>query len=679
MDGPDSEVAETQIGVHWKEEPLVGLPAAFVAQANMSDRRIFERFSEENFPECFREYADLLTWDEKWHAILDTSNPPFWKWFVGGRLNAAYNCVDRHLTKYRNKAAIIWVPEPEDEAHTVITYQELYRRVNEFALVLQDLGLKAGDRVTFHLPMTPELPISMLACARLGIIHNEVFGGFSARACAERIEDSKSGVLVTIDGYYRNGRVIDKKKEADVVVEEAGRLGAQVEKVLVWKRHPGRYISTAPMVEGRDFFVDDLGAPFRSETVAPVSMDSEAPLFLMYTSGSTGKPKGAQHRTGGYLAYVAATSKYVQDIHPEDVYWCFADIGWITGHSYIVYGPLALAATTVMYEGVPLYPDAGRPWRIAERLGVNIFHTAPTTIRMLRKSGPGEPLKYDYHFKAMTTVGEPIEPETWRWFYDVVGKKEAVITDTWWQTETGGFLCSTLPAISPMKPGSAGPGMPGIYPVIYDEGGAVISAGEKRAGNLCIRNPWPGIMQTIWGDPDRFVRTYYSKYNRDRGSKDWHDWPYFSGDGAVLASDGYFRILGRIDDVIKVAGHRLGTKELENAVLTTPEVAEAAAIAMSDEVRGHVPVVYAALKPGGSDVSPKALEEAIKENVVKQLGPIARPRSVYIVPDLPKTRSGKIMRRVLMAISDRKDDYGDITTLANPDVVHAIRKLVQSS
>ncbi|MDG6911398.1 MAG: acetate--CoA ligase [Nitrososphaerota archaeon] len=679
MDGPDSEVAETQIGVHWKEEALVDPPAAFIAQANMSDRGIFERFSEENFPECFREYADLLTWDERWHTTLDASDPPFWKWFVGGRLNAAYNCVDRHLTKYRNKAAIIWVPEPEGEAHRVITYQELYMRVNEFALVLQDLGLKAGDRVTFHLPMTPELPISMLACARLGIIHNEVFGGFSARACAERIEDSKSSVLVTIDGYYRNGKVIDKKKEADVVTEEAARLGAKVEKVLVWKRHPERYISDAPMVEGRDFFVDDLEAPFRSRTVAPVSMDAEAPLFLMYTSGSTGKPKGAQHRTGGYLAYVAATSKYVQDIHPEDVYWCFADIGWITGHSYIVYGPLSLAATTVMYEGVPLYPDAGRPWRIAERLGVNIFHTAPTTIRMLRKSGPGEPLKYDYHFKAMTTVGEPIEPETWRWFYDVVGKKEAVITDTWWQTETGGFLCSTLPAISPMKPGSAGPGMPGIYPVIYDEDGAVISAGERRAGNLCIRNPWPGIMQTIWGDPDRFVRTYYSKYNRDRGSKDWHDWPYFAGDGAVLASDGYFRILGRIDDVIKVAGHRLGTKELENAVLTTPEVAEAAAIAMADEVRGHVPVVYAALKPGVSDASPKALEEAIQENVVKQLGPIARPRSVYIVPDLPKTRSGKIMRRVLAAISDRKDDYGDITTLANPDVVDVIRKLVQSS
>ncbi|MDG6914108.1 MAG: acetate--CoA ligase [Nitrososphaerota archaeon] len=675
MTDTQPDATERHIAVHWKEEPLLDPPESFVAQANLKDRGVFERFSEKNFPECFRDYADLLTWDEGWHKILDSSNPPFWKWFVGGRLNAAYNCVDRHLPRYGNKAAIIWVPEPESEPHRVVTYQELYRSVNEFALLLQHLGVRAGDRVTFHLPMVPELPISMLACARLGVIHNQVFGGFSARACAERVDDSKSSILVTIDGYYRNGGLIDKKAEADVVVKEAAALGTKVERVLVWRRHSGRYISNAPMVEGRDFFVDELLMPFRGKTIAPVSMDSEAPLFLMYTSGSTGRPKGVQHRTGGYLAYVAATSKYVQDIHPEDVYWCFADIGWITGHSYIVYGPLALAATTVMYEGVPLYPDAGRPWRIAERLGVNIFHTAPTTIRMLRKSGPREPGKYDFHFKAMTTVGEPIEPETWKWFHEVVGKNEAVITDTWWQTETGGFLCSTLPALNPMKPGSAGPGLPGIYPVILDEEGAAIPPGENRAGNLCIRNPWPGIMQTIWGDPDRFVRTYYAKFNKDKGSKDWRDWPYFAGDGAVLASDGYFRILGRVDDVIKVAGHRLGTKELENAVLTIPDVAEAAAIAMSDELRGHVPVVYVALKPGSSHTS--GIEDAIKGRVVEQLGPIARPRFVYVVPDLPKTRSGKIMRRVLVAISDRKDP-GDTTTLANPDIVVAIKKLVQS-
>jgi acetyl-CoA synthetase len=676
MSGMDGDISEAQIAVHWKEEPLINPPAKFVAQANMKDKGIFERFSEKNFPECFEEYANLLSWDSRWDTILDTRNPPFWKWFIGGKLNAAFNCVDRHVPKYGDKAAIIWVPEPEDETHLVITYKELYKRVNEFALTLKEFtGLGIGDRVTFHLPMIPELPISMLASARLGIIHNQVFGGFSAKACAERMEDSRSQVLVTVDGYYRNGQVIDKKREADVTVEEARKLGVDVKKVLVWRRAPDKYLSKSPMVEGRDYFVDEVIRPFRGKTVAPVSMDSEAPLFLMYTSGSTGRPKGAQHRTGGYLAYVAGTSKYVQDIHPEDVYWCFADIGWITGHSYIVYGPLAVAATSVMYEGVPLFPDAGRPWRIAERFGVNIFHTAPTTIRMLRKAGPDEPAKHNYHFKAMTSVGEPIEPATWRWYYNSVGKGEAVITDTWWQTENGGFLCSTLPALMPMKAGSAGPGMPGIYPIIYDENGEVVPAGNGKAGNICIRNPWPGIMQTIWGDPDRFVEVYYAKYNKDKESKDWHDWPYFAGDGAVEAADGYFRILGRVDDVIKVAGHRLGTKEIENAVMTTEEVAEAAAIPMRDELRGHLPVVYVALKPGNK--ASGELEEKIKRNVVEELGPIARPKFVYIVPDLPKTRSGKIMRRVLTSISDKKD-YGDVTTLANPDVVETIRKLVQT-
>jgi acetyl-CoA synthetase len=672
----EAEISEAQIAVHWKEEPLIPPPPSFVAQANMADKSVFERFAEKNFPECFNEYADLLSWDKRWRTTLDSSKPPFWKWFVGGKLNASYNCVDRHLPKYGDKAAIIWVPEPESEPHQVITYKELYKRVNEFALALKKFaGLKAGDRITFHLPMIPELPISMLASARLGIVHNQVFGGFSAKACAERMEDSGSNVLVTCDGYYRNGQIIDKKKDADITVEEAKKLGVKVDKVLVWRRHPGKYLSQSKMVEGRDFFVDEILKPFSGKTVDPVPMDAEAPLFLMYTSGSTGRPKGAQHRTGGYLAYVAGTSKYVQDIHPEDVYWCFADIGWITGHSYIVYGPLAIAATSVMYEGVPLYPDAGRPWRIAERLGVNIFHTAPTTIRMLRKAGPEEPKKYNYRFKAMTTVGEPIEPEAWRWYYNEVGKGQAVITDTWWQTETGGFLCSTLPALAPMKAGSAGPGMPGIYPIIYDENGDRVPPGKGRAGNICIRAPWPGIMQTIWGDPDRFVKVYYEKYCKDRKSKDWHDWPYFAGDGAVEAADGYFRILGRVDDVIKVAGHRLGTKEIENAVLTTEEVAEAAAIPMLDELRGHLPVVYVALKPGKAPS--KELEEKIKSNVVKQLGPIAKPAFVYIVPDLPKTRSGKIMRRVLASISNRKD-YGDVTTLANADIVETIRKQVQS-
>jgi acetyl-CoA synthetase len=668
------EITEAQIAVHWKEEQLINPPAKFIAQANMADPDVFERFSEKNFPECFREYAELLSWDRYWHTTLDTSNPPFWKWFVGGKLNASYNCVDRHLAKYGNKAAIIWVPEDEREPDEILTYRELYKRVNEFALVLSEFaGLKKGDRVTFHLPMIPALPVSMLAAARLGIIHNQVFGGFSAKACAERIHDCGSKVLVTCDAYYRNGQLLDKKADADATVEEADKLGISVDKVLVWRRQPGRYLSKSKMVEGRDYFADELMGNFRGKKIEPLSLDAEDPLFLMYTSGSTGRPKGCQHRTGGYLAYVTGTAKYVQDIHPEDVYWCFADIGWITGHSYIVYGPLAVAATTVMYEGVPMFPDVGRPWRIAERLGVNIFHTAPTTIRLLRKASAKEPEKYGYKFKCMTSVGEPIEPEVWRWYYDVVGKGEAAITDTYWQTETGGFLCGTVPAILPMKPGSAGPGMPGIYPVIYDEDGNEVRAGLGKAGNICIRNPWPGIMQTIWGDPHRFVRQYYSKYCRDAKSKDWHDWPYFAGDGAVQALDGYYRILGRVDDVIKVAGHRLGTKEIENAALTTEAISEAAAIALNDELRGHVPVVFASLKPGYSPS--KELEQLVIANVGKELGPIAKPKSVYIVPDLPKTRSGKIMRRVLAAITN-SEDFGDITTLANPDAVEIIKKMV---
>ncbi len=671
------DVAESEIAVHWKEEPLIRPASKFVAQANMPDTDVLERFSEKHFPDCFTEYADMLSWDRKWDKVLDTSNPPFWKWFVGGKLNASYNCVDRHLEKYGNKAAIIFVPEPEDEPQETITFSELYARVNEFALVLKEsAGLKKGDRVTFHLPMIPQLPISMLAAARLGVIHNEVFGGFSARACADRVQDSGSHVLVTCDGYYRNGQWIDKKKDADLTVEEAAKLGVKIDKVLVWRRHPGKYQSSAPMVEGRDFFVDDLVKLYTGRRVDPVSMDSEDPLFLMYTSGSTGRPKGVQHRTGGYLAYVAGTSKYIQDIHPEDTYWCMADIGWITGHSYIVYGPLAVAGTSVLYEGVPLYPDAARLWRIAERLNVTIFHTAPTTIRMLRKASPDEPLKHHYHFKAMTTVGEPIEPDVWRWYFDVVGKGEAVITDTWWQTETGGFVCSTVPGVAPMKPGSAGPGMPGIYPIVLDEEGKEVKAGEGKAGNICVRNPWPGIMQTVWGNPDRFIELYYAKYCKNRDSKDWRDWPYYAGDGAVEAADGYFRILGRVDDVIKVAGHRLGTKEIENAVLTTEEVAEAAAIPLVDQLRGHVPVVYVALKPGYSPS--KELEEKIKNNVAKELGPIAKPKAVYIAPDLPKTRSGKIMRRILTSISNNKD-YGDVSTLANPDVVDTLRKMVQGS
>ncbi len=441
----EEEVSEAQISVHWKEENYYKPSEKFIAQANVTDRKILERFGIDNFPGCYKEFADMLDWYKPYDNILDSSNPPFFKWFVGGKLNASYNCIDRHLPKYKNKTAIHFVPEPENEPIRHITYQELYVKVNEFAVLLKDFcGLKRGDTVTLHMPMIPELAVVMLACARIGVIHSQVFSGFSGKACADRVADAKSKVLITADSYYRSGKLLDHKEKADIAYNEALKRGQEIEKVLIWQRYPGKYSARTPLVEGRDFIVNDLLKNYRNAKVEPEKLSSEDTLFLMYTSGTTGKPKGAQHSIGGYLAYVTGTSKYIQDIHPEDVYWCMADIGWITGHSYIVYGPLALAASSVIYEGVPTYPDPGRPWRIAEELDVNIFHTSPTAIRALRRVGPDEPAKYNYSFKHMTTVGEPIEPEVWRWYYNVIGKKEAVIVDTWWQTETGGFLCSTV-------------------------------------------------------------------------------------------------------------------------------------------------------------------------------------------------------------------------------------------
>jgi len=671
----ERDYSETEIAVHWREEEYIPPPTGFKNQANASDEGILERFSEDHFPDCFVEYADMLTWDRRWDTVLDSSNPPFFKWWVGGRLNVCVNCIDRHLDTRGNKNALIWVPEPEDADIQEITYRDLYRRVNEFAALLKDfVGAETGDRITFHLPMVPELPISMLACARLGLVHSEVFGGFSGHACGQRMADAESSVLVTMDAYYRNGELIDHKAKADDAIEEARKDGTEVKKVLVWRRIPGEYHSQSEMVDGRDFFIDELLENYRGQEVAPVSREANDTLFIMYTSGTTGRPKGAQHSVGGYLSYVTGTSKYYQDIHPDDVYWCFADIGWITGHSYIVYGPLSLGTTSVMYEGVPTYPDPGRPWRIAEKLGVNIFHTAPTTIRMLRKLGPGEPAKYSYQFKTMTTVGEPIEPDVWRWYWQVVGKGLAAITDTWWLTETGGFLGSTLPGLQTMKPGSCGPGVLGVYPVIFDENGQEVPKGSGKAGNICIRNPWPGRMLTVWRQDQRFIDTYYTKYC-DHSSKDWHEWPFLCGDGAVQAADGYFRILGRIDDVINVAGHRLGTKELESAAIMVDEVAEAAAVPVVDELRGKIVEMYIALKPGFEPS--QEIQQKVSDMIDEEIGKIARPKNVWIVPDMPKTRSGKIMRRVITGISNFAD-VGDTSTLANPEIVEAIREHVQS-
>lgn len=668
------ETTEAQIAVHWKEEDYYYPSSKFIAQANLSDPDIFNRFSLDNFPDYFTEYAELLTWYKYWDEVLDTSDAPCYKWFKGGQLNASYNCIDRHLKENKNKTAIHFVPELEEEKTDHITYQELYVRVNEFAALLRDFaGLKRGDRATIHMPMSAELPITMLACARLGIIHSVVFGGFSASACADRIKDSDSRVLITMDAYYRAGKLLNHKSVADEAVELAKKMGQKVDKVLVWQRYPGKYASDTPMVDGRDYFVNETVKDYYGVKVEPEKMLSEEPLFLMYTSGTTGKPKGAQHGTGGYLSYVTAMSKYIQDIHPEDVYWCMADIGWITGHSFIVYGPLALCASTVIYEGVPTYPDAGRSWRIAQELDVNIFHTAPTAIRALRKLGPDEPAKYNYHFKHMTTVGEPIEPEVWKWYESAVGKGEAIIVDTWWQTETGGFLCSTVPALKPMKPGSAGPGVPGIHPFILDDDGNEITE-SGIAGNICIQNPWPGMFQTVWGDRKRFVDTYFADICRNPQSKDWRDWPYLAGDAAMKAEDGYFRILGRIDDVINVSGHRLGTKEIESAAMVCDEVAEAAVVPVSHDIKGKEPDLYIALRTG---IDPtEELAQKISAAVCEQIGKIAKPRKVWLVPDMPKTRSGKIMRRVLGAISN-KGDVGNVMTLANPEVVEEIRVMVQ--
>jgi acetyl-CoA synthetase len=668
------ETTEAQIAVHWKEEEYYYPSTQFIAQANLADPGIFERFSLDNFPDYFTEYAELLSWYKYWDEVLDSSDAPCYKWFKGGQINASYNCIDRHLKDNKNKTAIHFVPELEEERVDHVTYQELYVRVNEFAALLKDFaGLKRGDRVTIHMPMSVELPITMLACARLGVIHSVVFGGFSASACADRVVDSNSRVLITMDAYYRSGNLLNHKINADDAVKLSAEQGQVVDKVLVWQRYPGKSSTETPMVDGRDYFVNDELKNFYGARIEPEKMLSEDPLFLMYTSGTTGKPKGCQHGTGGYLSYVTAMSKYIQDIHPEDVYWCMADIGWITGHSFIVYGPLALGASTVIYEGVPTYPDAGRSWRIAQDLDVNIFHTAPTTIRALRKLGPDEPDKYTYNFKHMTTVGEPIEPAVWKWYESVVGKGKAIIVDTYWQTETGGFLCSTVPGLKPMKPGSAGPGVPGIHPFILDDEGKEITE-PGIAGNICIQNPWPGMLQTVWGDRQRFVDTYFAEICRDLSSKDWRDWPYLAGDAATMSEDGYFRVLGRIDDVINVSGHRLGTKEIESASLVVDEVAEAAVVPVAHDIKGKEPDLYVALKTG---VEPtEALAQKISDAICEQIGKIAKPRKVWLVPDMPKTRSGKIMRRVLGAISN-KGDVGNVMTLANPEVVEEIRIMVQ--
>jgi len=656
---------EAEIEARLSEQEYFRPPAKFVGQANVSDPDVHDRFAE--FPDGFREYAELLDWEERWEETFDGSDPPFFEWFVGGKLNAAYNCVDRHLEDRKNQVALLW--EGEDGERRNITYRDLYRQVNRMAAALQNVGVEEDDVVTLHLPMLPALPITMLACARIGAPHSEVFAGFSASALAQRIDDAGSDVVVTADSYYRRGELLNHKEKADEAIDEAE---TDVDTLLVWERHEGELHDDAELIEGRDVLVSELLAENEHARVDPVTRDVEDPLFLMYTSGTTGEPKGCQHRTGGYLAYATGTSKYVLDIEPEDTYWCAADIGWITGHSYIVYGPLALGTTSVMYEGTPEYPHKGRIWEIAEKYDVDIFHTSPTAVRMFMKWGEEIPAEYDFDFRHMTTVGEPIQPEAWLWYYEHIGDGDAVIVDTWWQTETGGHLITNLPALADMKPGSAGRACPGIQPAIYDDNGDPVDPASGRAGNLVIERPWPGMLQTVYGNDERFIEEYWSRFS-DTSSADWTDWAYEAGDGAVHERDGYVRVLGRLDDVMNVAGHRLGTMELESAVAEVVEVAEAAVAAREDPQKGEVPDAYVTVREGVEESD--AVREKVIEAVEDEIGAFARPSNVIFVDDLPKTRSGKIMRRLLENISN-DDELGDTTTLRDPAVPEEIRDQV---
>jgi len=655
---------DTPLEARLTEQEYFRPPTEFVGQANVTDPDIYNLF-DEDYPEAFEAYAELLDWEEGWDEVLDDSNPPFYEWFVGGKLNASYNCIDRHLDERKNQAALIWEGTDSDERET-ITYQELYNRVNAMAASLRDVDVRQDEVVTCHLPMLPALPVTMLGCARIGAPHSEVFAGFSAQALADRIDDAGSDVVVTCDGYYRRGEFLNHKEKCDEALELAD---SDVDTVLLWTRHGELHPDVELTKDDPYVIVDDLLADNERARVDPVVRDAEDPLFLMYTSGTTGKPKGCQHRTGGYLSYVTATSKYVLDIEPEDTYWCAADIGWITGHSYIVYGPLALGTTSVMYEDTPDHPHKGRIWEIAERYDVDIFHTSPTAVRMFMKWGEGYPQRYDFDFRHMTTVGEPIQPEAWLWYYTHIGNESAVIVDTWWQTETGGHLITNLPALKDMKPGSAGLPCPGIQPAIYDGTGEPVEPASGLAGNLVIEKPWPGMLQTVYGDDERFIDEYWRDFS-DVDSSDADDWVYKAGDGAVHEDDGYFRVLGRLDDVMNVAGHRLGTMELESAVAEVEDVAEAAVAARAHDEKGEVPDVYVVVREGVD--ADQAVRDRIVSAVEDEIGKFARPARVAFVDDLPKTRSGKIMRRLLEDISN-DEDLGDTTTLRDPSVPEEIR------
>jgi len=606
-----------------------------------------------NDPEKFwGELAEQLDWSKKWDKVLEWDfNKPEVKWFAGGKLNASYNCLDKHLNTWRsNKVALIWQGEPLEE-NRFFTYQQLHYHVCKFANVLKKFGVKKGDRVSIYLPMIPELPIAMLACARIGAIHSVVFGGFSAEALRDRINDCESRVLITADGYYRSGRIVQNKINADEALKEC----PGVEKVIVVKRLG----IDVPFMKERDvWWNEEMAKEDIKLFCEPVLMDAEDILFILYTSGSTGKPKGVIHTTAGYLLYVQQTLKWVFDIKEEDVFFCTADIGWVTGHSYVVYGPLALGGTTLMFEGVPTYPNPDRFWEIVERYKVSIFYTAPTAIRALMREGETWVKRRGVSsLRLLGSVGEPINPEAWKWYYLNVGQERCPIMDTWWQTETGGFLISPLP-ITPLKPGSATIPFPGVVPKILREDGSECDVEE--GGSLVITKPWPGMLRGFWNDPERkrFKETYFTIFPGY----------YFTGDGAKKDEDGYYWLMGRIDDVINVSGHRIGTAEVESALVSHRSVAEAAVIGISHEVKGQGIYAFVSLKAGlkgGED-----LRKELLAHVRKVIGPIATPDKLQFADALPKTRSGKIMRRILRKIAEGKlEELGDTSTLTDPSVV----------
>ena len=621
-------------------------PDAFAAGALVADRAMFDAAAADHEGFWAERASELVDWSRPWDTVLEWELP-YAKWFVGGRLNVAENCLDRHVRSGNgDRVAIHWEGEPGDTR--TITYAELLDEVSRFSNVLRSLGVNKGDRVNIYLPMIPEAAVAMLACARIGAPHSVVFGGFSAQSLADRINDAEAKLLITADGGYRRGEVFPLKPAAD----EALAQTSTIEHVVVVRRGDNQ----VEMVDGRDHWYHELMAGASADCPAE-PMDSEDLLFLLYTSGTTGKPKGIMHTMGGYLTQATYTHRYVFDLQPDDVYWCTADVGWITGHSYIVYGPMSNGCTQVMYEGVPNFPGNDRFWSIVEKYGVTKFYTAPTAIRTFMKWGPDEPAKHDLSsLRLLGTVGEPINPEAWMWYHEHIGGGRCPIVDTWWQTETGGIMISPLPGVTVTKPGSATHPLPGVVAELVDDEAQHV---DRGGGYLTLTAPWPGMLRGIWGDPQRFVDTYWSRFPGR----------YFAGDGAKIDDDGYLWVLGRVDDVMNVSGHRISTAEVESALVSHPAVAEAAVVGANDATTGQAIMAYVILRSGAGDV---AVDE-LRNHVASEIGAIAKPKAIFITPDLPKTRSGKIMRRLLRDVAEGRN-LGDTTTLADASVVDELQR-----